>query len=538
MTKIYIELKILNSIIALETPHVPRRVQRVETRGLERLCKGDCEELKAAKQQIAELMEENRLLRAKLERVNEDLQASQEAQLGSQLRYNLKYSLLVNYFYFSQLSVASHPNDLLKIETHGCVKKFSIRMVRLGLQLLVDCFMSARMIPSAMKYILNAANVNVRDDSDLPARTYFTDLRSMLKPINRVLLREFVNDSNELVLGIDESPRRIGASNVIAITLTNENGDVRLVQLAEHNERTDEAKSTLDTRLVISMLQEEFDDEFNEVGKKILTSLTDSCRNAEATRKKVCKRLDELVPLESPRQALPCTAHIANIAAEDLLKLASGSRRLEKLSRKCGSTIARPFNQAQDNIFVHWHQLVPSRNFQYKHGKRFFHMLDNVLLAFLEFSNLKTLVELTKSSSLGAKEILELIADDSISVEMAICAAMKPILDYFWSDFSTQQTGLELQIKLTDMKLAHEQIESYELDVLDYLNTFSHNADALEAQNKIIDEFVDIGDFNDNLRTVFLQVTSKVLRCMEPYLETDEPSHLRIPHNISVERFI
>ena len=40
----------MNSIVALETPHVPRRVQRVETRGYERLCKGDCVELKAAKQ--------------------------------------------------------------------------------------------------------------------------------------------------------------------------------------------------------------------------------------------------------------------------------------------------------------------------------------------------------------------------------------------------------------------------------------------------------------------------------------------------------
>ena len=75
---------ILNSISALETPHVPRRVQRVETRGLEKLCKGDCEELKAAKQEITRLEEENRLLRAKLDRVNEDLRLSQETQ-------NLRY---------------------------------------------------------------------------------------------------------------------------------------------------------------------------------------------------------------------------------------------------------------------------------------------------------------------------------------------------------------------------------------------------------------------------------------------------------------
>ena len=84
--KIY-KLKILNSNEALETPHVPRRVQRIETRGLEKLCKGDCEELKAAKQEIARLEEENGLLRAKLDRVNEDLRQSQEAQMTQNLRH-------------------------------------------------------------------------------------------------------------------------------------------------------------------------------------------------------------------------------------------------------------------------------------------------------------------------------------------------------------------------------------------------------------------------------------------------------------------
>ena len=77
---------ILNLFSALETPHVQRRVQRVETRGLEKLCNGDCIELKTAKQKIAELVEENRLLKAKLERANQDIRSSQEAQMSQNLR--------------------------------------------------------------------------------------------------------------------------------------------------------------------------------------------------------------------------------------------------------------------------------------------------------------------------------------------------------------------------------------------------------------------------------------------------------------------
>ena len=88
------------------------------------------------------------------------------------------------------------------------------------------------------------------------------------------------------------------------------------------------------------------------------------------------------------------------------------------------------------------------------------------------------------------------------------------------------------------MQLACDQIENSELDVLEYLESFPHSKDALEAQTVIIDDFVDNEDFCDNLREVFVKVTSKVLKNLEPFLETDQPSQLQIPHNIHVERYI
>ena len=80
---------IFNLFSALETPHVPRRTQRMETRGLETLCTGNCVELKAAKQKIDDLQEEIRLLKDKLERANEDLRQSQENQINQNLRHGL-----------------------------------------------------------------------------------------------------------------------------------------------------------------------------------------------------------------------------------------------------------------------------------------------------------------------------------------------------------------------------------------------------------------------------------------------------------------
>ena len=84
----------------METPHVPRRTQRVETRGLEKKCKGDCKDLEEAKKEIARLNEVVRLLEAKLERANEDLRLSQETQLGSQLRFEFNFSIIEFHLYF------------------------------------------------------------------------------------------------------------------------------------------------------------------------------------------------------------------------------------------------------------------------------------------------------------------------------------------------------------------------------------------------------------------------------------------------------
>ena len=96
----------------------------METRGIEKLCKGDCDELKAAKQEIVRLEEENRLLRAKLDRANEDLRTSQEAQMSQNLRnccesiINLHNQKSKHRFATikSQLSIQSHSTPLLKVQ--------------------------------------------------------------------------------------------------------------------------------------------------------------------------------------------------------------------------------------------------------------------------------------------------------------------------------------------------------------------------------------------------------------------------------------
>ena len=63
---------------ALETPGLPRRQVKYDTRLSEQKCTGKCDELVKAKATIEELQEEIRKLTSKLDKVTEDLVNSPE----------------------------------------------------------------------------------------------------------------------------------------------------------------------------------------------------------------------------------------------------------------------------------------------------------------------------------------------------------------------------------------------------------------------------------------------------------------------------
>ena len=120
---------------------------------------------------------------------------------------------------------------LLKIKKNGNVKTYSPEMLRLGIQLISDCLMSARMIPKAITAILTAAGLDEKKKIEVPTYTYFNNIRSMLQKMNRDIIVDHCQKSKHLCLGVDESPRRIKSSNVISVVLTNEEGTSCLVKI-------------------------------------------------------------------------------------------------------------------------------------------------------------------------------------------------------------------------------------------------------------------------------------------------------------------
>ena len=521
-------------------------MQRVETRGLEKKCNGDCIELKAAKQEIAELVEENRLLRAKLDRANEDLRSSQEAQMSQNLRnwcesiINLHNQNSKHRFATikSQLSIQSHPSKLLKIQKNGNVKTYSAEMLRLGIVLISGVLMSARMIPKAMMAILSAADLDEKKEIEVPTYTFFNNIRPMLQQMNRDIIIDFCQKAKHLCLGVDESPRRIKSSNVISVVLTDDEGKSCLIKIAEHNERGEMQKSTYDCQRVVEILETELGDEFKPTMKKTLNIITDSCSNARATREKLVQKLDEMNLIDDQqRVGLPCDIHIFNIAEEDTIKFASPSGRLESLSKRCGFNVAPPKGQPQDNIYLHWQKVVPARNFKYYLGKRFRYRLDNVTLAFVEFGNLKQVVEQTASTSAGALSINELLEDPSIYVEMAVVGKMIPLLEHCWSKLSVIQPAHELQAKLKELQEAVDLVAQNEIAVEDVLETFHQSETATEVNNIIENDFYEDDEYASKLHEVFLKVTNKLLNSMDPFMKLNESMTI-LPTNIDVERFV
>ena len=410
-------------------------------------------------------------------------------------------------------------------------------MLRLGIQLISNCLMSARMIPKAMIAILTAAGLDEKKKIEVPTYTYFNNIRSMLQQMNRDIIIDHCQKAKHLCLGVDESPRRIKSSNVISVVLTNDEGTSCLVKIAEHNERGEMQKSTYDCERVVEILRTELGSEFEPTVKKTMSIISDSCSNAVALRQKLVQKFDELNLLDNEQRiGLPCDIHIFNIAEEDTIKFTSPSGRLEALSKRCGYNICQPKGQPQDNIYLHWKRMVPSKKFKYYLGKRFRYRLDNIVLAFTEFQNLKQVVERTASTSSGASTIKALLDDHSIYVEMAVVGSMIPLLEHCWSKLSVIQPALELQSKIKELHEAVELVSKNEIAVEDVLESFHQSEIAVEVKNIVSNDFSEDEQYASKLRETFLKVSQKVLGSMEPFMKLNESIRI-LPTNIDVERF-
>ena len=121
---IFIQNLLMKSYEALETPGLPRRQVKYDTRLSEQKCTGKCDELVKAKATIVELQEEIQKLTSKLDKVTEDLVNSQrksqdESQVSDRLRfgYTKNHLSLISISYQVQ-KVTSKANSISVTPIH------------------------------------------------------------------------------------------------------------------------------------------------------------------------------------------------------------------------------------------------------------------------------------------------------------------------------------------------------------------------------------------------------------------------------------
>ena len=73
---------------------------------------------------------------------------------------------------------------------------------------------------------------------------------------------------------------------------------------------------------------------------------------------------------------------------------------------------------------------------------------------------------------------------------MAICGSLLPLLDFFWSELSSCQTGMELTAQIKSLADVVEKIESGERDLDQYLSQLEHSDDAALARTIIQRNFI------------------------------------------------
>ena len=138
-------------------------------------------------------MDENRYLKQTNEKLEADLQASQDRQLSQQL---------------SQVSVDNNVrHQLFDVSVNGAVKRFSNSMMTLGLILLTFCNTSGRCIPNVIGTILIACGIS---PTTVPTWYSFCRWRYMLRTLNRMAILQFLSSASEICLGFDETDLSTG----------------------------------------------------------------------------------------------------------------------------------------------------------------------------------------------------------------------------------------------------------------------------------------------------------------------------------------
>ena len=433
---------------------------------------------------------------------------------------------------------------LLKTHQKGFIKQYSIEMYRLSIVLLVACNLSAEIIPCVMTSILAAAQLR---HLDLPKIGYFLKVRSMLKPLNEKIIRSFCEKAQSITICFDESSFKKRKGEVLAISVMNEAAEQKIIDLVEHNERSDSiGKYVFDVKIIMQSLRNTLGEYFNATMNKTNMIMSDNCPSAKKTRWALKKELDEQFPVQFERLSQKCLVHVTNLSEKFIMEK---TPLLKPFLKKIAPILSPPMNASTETL----HPLWTGPKIVYHHGTRFFVNGSNAIACFVSYDMMKELMRKYSNSCIGAAEILRLMENDELYKQLAVMSRLSVFVKELWRGVTVKQTKEELIDNIQKIKSQIEMVstDTFSLDEIAEELPRNHPIDE-QAHQKFMNEFANDQDVQSNVREVFIHYTTKIYDLMEPYLSlgaseeaesndeddsTDEvDTDIIEPANIGVER--
>ena len=488
------------------------------------------------REQNEELKKENDALKAMLaenEKVIADLRDRMNDSNVSELSTTLSQIRIKG----SQHQVLdSSQNKLFKVERNGAIKHYSVQMMILGITLLVLLNVPANCVPSMLLLAYSSAGFQT---PNLPKYNFFRRLRFMLVPLNEIFIRQFLAEAIELSIAFDETTLSTRLGHALAITVMDHTGTSKVLSILEHEEKSGRSgsKAALDVEVIIHTLKSicENDETFNKVCKKIKSVLTDNSRSANASNNALCRKLDELAPLDNPRKSYKCTVHQCGLLDKhSLTKLPL----ITPFVKKVAAHFAPPSGLAQDNLYQLW-KVKSKSKFLYSTGQRFFFIGNNALIAFLEYDKLYQIVEENQAASNGAKEIFQLMKNPKLKEELSLMAGLACLIRQIWTHLTKKTTRAELASKINMLYDLVLKLENNEANIIDTIkNATVEDENVRIGRELFLSKFEDDEEKINKIKEIYLFIVNNMRPFLATFTEVDEGTedNLIDPTNIPCER--
>ena len=200
---------------------------------------------------------------------------------------------------------------LLVAQKHGAVKQCSVDLIKRSLTLQLDGNLNASQVEYVFKDFVN--NLGLFPHGDGYTKEFFRSHRELCGYINEHVLAERLKEGSQFVLYLDGSPSGKG-KNLLSFGFFDENCDSWNIGIDqfEYLRSSTVAKSVEEGNFILERIKnicERHELDFNEVAKKIVAVISDNAPAAEACRKHIIRRLDDIAELDHKRFSLGCAVH-------------------------------------------------------------------------------------------------------------------------------------------------------------------------------------------------------------------------------------